>query len=169
MNGKLDHRWSIALLVAAMMCLLTAGTVLAASTWVDEIWNMVTFEKATYPTSNFDPYLEKLARIRDGIGRGDQHMVKLETDQFLRMLSARAHGINDVAADELYNFAVSVRPNEPLGTTAGGNAIEGISERKLSVPEASPNTRDDGVTPCVGFKGGACDYWIDDMYDASGG
>ena len=34
----------------------------------------------------------------------------------MKMLAGRAHGINDVAADELYNYAVKVRtPNWQLG------------------------------------------------------
>jgi hypothetical protein len=44
-------------------------------------------------------------------------------NKFFRMLQSRAHGINDVAADELYNFAVMVTP---------------IQEYGISVPTAMP-------------------------------
>jgi hypothetical protein len=34
---------------------------------------------------------------------------------WFKMLRSRAHGINDVAADELFNFAVMVTPLEEYG------------------------------------------------------
>ena len=105
------HRQAgLLLLVLSALLLATSGTATAAETWVDEIWGMVNFEKATYPSSNFDPYFEKLTVIREGLARHDRQAVKKETDRFLKMLADRAHGINDVAADEIYNFALGVRP-----------------------------------------------------------
>lgn len=174
MKRKLSYRLSMVLVVACAVCVLTVGVALAAGTWADEIANAVTFYKASYPTSNFDPYLKQLARVRDGLGREDQQIVKVEMDHFLKMLQTRAHGINEVAADELYNFALGVIPQlSPQENTAA--AIDKIElggtmfERLMSVPEHLANTHDDGRTPCVGFKDGGCDYWIDFMDDNSGG
>ena len=104
---------------------------------------MVVFEKATYPGSNFDHYFEELTKIRKGLGGGDQLVVKTETDRFLKMLADRAYGIHDVAADEIYNFALVVRPTED---TASAAAIElGVgSERPMGVPDHTINTPYEG-------------------------
>ncbi|MGH7206179.1 MAG: hypothetical protein ACREI2_08220 [Nitrospiraceae bacterium] len=171
MKGRMSDRLLIVLVAACAMFLWTVGITLAAGTWVDEITNSLTFYKASYPASNFDPYFEKLARVREGLGREDQQIVKVEMDQFLKMLLTRAHGINDVAADELYNFALSVRPTEPQNSSAAIGGIEiGVgTERPMAAPDHFANTRDDGLTSCVGFAGGGCDYWIDFMDDNSGG
>lgn len=170
MKGRLSDRLSIVVVAACAMFLGTVGIALAAGTWVDEITNSLTFYKASYPNSNFDPYFEKLARVRDGLAREDQQIVKVEMDQFLKMLLTRAHGINDVAADELYNFALSVRPTEPQNTSAAGGIEIGVgTERPMAVPDHLANTRDDGITLCVRFAGGGCDYWEDFMADYTGG
>jgi hypothetical protein len=172
--------WSLMLVVVSALCLSTIGVALAEGTWVDEIANAVAFYKGSNPASNFEPYLQTLGKVREGLVRGDQQIVKIETDRFLKMLLARSHGINDVVADELYNFAVSVRPSEGPSSTASielGIGSErpmampqlGIgNERLLSVPIHIRQTRDDGRSPCTGFKDG-CDYWVDFMDDNSGG
>ncbi len=154
-------KMAVLLAVAGAGCLLLVGPALSAGTWVDEIWNMVAFEKANNPASDFTPYQEQLARIQESLLHGDQHQVKLETDRFLKMLQARAHGISDVAADELYNFTVGIRPTE-LGTTTGMIELGIDSERPMSVPDHTLQTPYEGGPPC---KEGGCDYWIDDVYD----
>lgn len=171
MEGKLSNRLSIVLVAACAVFLWTVGITLAAGTWVDEITNSLTFYKASYPASNFDPYFEKLARVQEGLAREDQQIVKVEMDQFLKMLLTRAHGINDVAADELYNFALSVRPTEQESSSAtiGGIEIGVGTERPMAVPDHLRNTQDDGLTPCLGFAGTGCDYWEDNMADYTGG
>lgn len=60
------------LLAVCMMALLLAGPVFAAGTWVDEIWNMVAFEKGPYPEGNFDPYFAKLTKIQVGLAGENQ-------------------------------------------------------------------------------------------------
>lgn len=148
-------------LAVCAMVLLLAGSVRAAETWVDEVWNMVVFEKASYPGSNFDPYFEKLTAIRNGLAGGDQLIVRKETDRLFKMLADRAYGIHDVAADEIYNFAMVARPAADTGSAA---AIElGIgSERPMSVPDRTINTPHEGGRPC---KLEGCDYWLDDVFD----
>ncbi|HXF92513.1 MAG TPA: hypothetical protein VNK46_07130 [Nitrospiraceae bacterium] len=155
------RRAALLLAMAGAWCLLFAGPAFSAGTWVEEIQNMVAFEKANNPASDFTPYQEQLARIHESLLRGDQHRVKLETDRFLRMLQERAHGISDVAADELYNFTLGVRPAEP-GTTAGAIELGISNERPMSVPDHTVQTPYEGGPPC---KEGGCDYWIDDVYD----
>src|SRR5437773_6095133 len=98
---------------------LTVGAAPAQSTsstsWVDEISNSVAFYKVNYPTSNWEPYQQRLGTVHNALDRGDQRAVKTEMTKFFRMLQNREHGINDVAADELYNFAVMVTPLQEYG------------------------------------------------------
>ncbi|MBI4401430.1 MAG: hypothetical protein HY581_07355 [Nitrospirae bacterium] len=111
MPGKL----ALVVFAVSAVCLLAAGVAWAQTTWVDEITNSLTFYKANYPTSNWDPYQQKLTVVRDALSHGDQRTVRLEMNKFFRMLQGRAHGINDVAADELYNFSVMVTPIQEYG------------------------------------------------------
>jgi hypothetical protein len=102
--------------------------------------------------------------VQEGIGRGDEQIVKVEMDHFLKMLLGRSHGINDVAADELYNFAIGVKPPEPP-TSAMSNDLGNVKEISLSVPDHTINTPYEGHRAC---KPGGCDYWLDDVFDPGG-
>ena len=157
----MNRKMLIAVTVALAVCLWTGGSALAAGTWADEIVTAATFYKANYPTGNWSPYFEELTKVKDGIGRGDEQIVKVEMDQFLKMLLRRAHGINDVAADELYNFALVVRPTEP-STSAMSFDLEIGTERPMSVPDHTINTPFEGGRPCR-LEG--CDYWQDNVFD----
>ncbi|MGH7207611.1 MAG: hypothetical protein ACREI2_15550, partial [Nitrospiraceae bacterium] len=68
MPGKL----TLVMLTVSTVCLLVAGVGRAQSTWVDEIANSLTFYKANYPSSNWEPYQQKLTTVREALGRGDQ-------------------------------------------------------------------------------------------------
>lgn len=105
----------LALAAAVALWLPATGTALAQGTWADEIGNAVTFYKANYPAANWDPYLQEITLVRDALGRGDQRIVRKEMGTFFKMLRTRAHDISDVAADELYNFAVMVTPLQEYG------------------------------------------------------
>lgn len=94
----------------------------AQSTWVDEIRNSLGIYKANYPASDFAPYLTKLDLVRAALGRGDRRAVKVEMGAFFRMLAKRDHGISDVAADELTNFAQMVTPLEEYGISVPRSA-----------------------------------------------
>lgn len=113
---KTEHigKLSVVVILASAICLFIAGGV-TASTWVDEIGNSLTFYKANYPTSNFEPYLEKVSMVREALGRDDRQAVRTEMNKFFSMLRTRAHGINDVAADELFNFCLMVTPIQEFG------------------------------------------------------
>jgi hypothetical protein len=158
MNSKM----AIALTVALAMCLWFGGAALAAGTWADEIVTATTFYKTSYPVGNWEPYFEKLTKVREGLGRGDEQIVKVEMDQFMKMLAGRAHGINDVAADELYNFALGARPDQHAASAASLD-LEIGTERPMSVPEHTIQTPYEGGPPCRSAAG--CDYWLDDVYD----
>lgn len=113
-------RWTrlplrIALLTVCAVSLMMLGVAFAESTWVDEISNSLTFYKASYPGSNFEPYLQRLNRVKDALGQGDKRTIRVEMGKWFKMLRNREHGINDVAADELFNFAMMVTPIEEYG------------------------------------------------------
>jgi hypothetical protein len=152
---------AIALTVVLAVCLWIGVSALAAGNWADEIVTAATFYKSSYPTGNWDPYFEKLTRVEEGIGRGDEQIVKVEMDQFLKMLLGRSHGINDVAADELYNFALGVKPPEE-STSAVPFDPEIGTERPISVPDHTINTPYEGGRAC---KNEGCDYWLDNVFD----
>ncbi len=157
----MNTKMALALTVALAMCPWAGGVSMADGSWADEIVNATTFYKASYPAGNWGPYFETLSKVQEGVGRGDEQIVRIEMDHYLKMLLGRAHGINEVAADELYNFALSLRPNEQ-STSAASNELGIGSERPMSVPDHTIVTPFEGGTPC-GLEG--CDYWLDDVYD----
>ena len=157
----MNRNRAIALGVTLAVCLWIGGSALAAGTWADEIVAAATFYKTSYPTGNWDPYFKELTKVKEGIGRGDEQIVKVEMDRFLQMLLRRAHGINDVAADELYNFARSVRPTEP-STSAASIDLGNINEIPMRVPDHTINVPYEAGRLCP-LEG--CDYWRDNVFD----
>ena len=69
-------------------------------------------------------------------------------DRFLKMLLRRAYGIDDVAADELYNFALGARPSEP-SISAMPFDLEPGTERPMSVPDHTIKTPYEGGRVCL--------------------
>lgn len=110
-------------IATVVLCLVMTSWVWAEAGWIDELTNSLSFYKTTYPGSGWDRYEKKLAVVREAVNRGDQGTVKTEMGAFFKMLRARAHGINDVAADELFNFAMMVTP---------------IQEYQISIPGGAP-------------------------------
>lgn len=88
-------------------------------------------------------------------------MVTTEMKEFLKMLRTRAYGINEVAADELYNFALTLSTDDQSSSVTTLDTVG--SERPMSVPDHMVNTPYDGGPPC---REGGCDYWLDDVFDA---
>lgn len=109
---------------ACVVWLLTGGITSAQTNWIDELTNSVVFYKTNYPTSNWDPYLGELIVVKEALVRGDQRTVRTEMGKWFKMLRNRDYGIHDVAADELYNFALMVTPiqefNIAVPAPAGG-------------------------------------------------
>jgi len=100
------------------------GQALAETTWADDIANSLAFSKTNYPTSNWEPYSQKLGLVQAALQRGDQRTVKTEMSKWFKMLRTRDHGISDVAAEELFNFSLMVTPIQEYGISvpapAGG-------------------------------------------------
>lgn len=107
--------YAVAMIAACALGLLVSGVASAQSNWADEIANSINFYKTNYPGSNWDPYVEKMAHVREALGRDDQRTVKVEMGKWFKMLRARAHGLSDVAADELFNFSLMVTPIQEYG------------------------------------------------------
>lgn len=105
----------VVLLAACAGALLAFGVAQAQSNWADEILNSLSFYKTNYPASNWEPYKDKLIMVREALGKGDKRVVKTEMSNFFSMLRKRAHGIHDVGADELLNFAAMVTPIQEYG------------------------------------------------------
>jgi hypothetical protein len=124
MRTRMRAMCSLTLGIAVALCMLAGGIALAQATWVDEITNSVALYKTNYPTANWEPYQQRLMLVREAVSRGDQLVVRNEMGKFFKMLQGRAHGINDVAADELFNFALMVTPiqefNIAVPAPAGG-------------------------------------------------
>jgi hypothetical protein len=64
------------LIVSALCCLTVVGGAWAQTTWVDEISNSLAFSTANYPSSNWEPYHQKLGMLREAVSRGDNQAVK---------------------------------------------------------------------------------------------
>ena len=96
---------------------LFAGTAFADQSWVDEINNSLNFYKTSYPSSNWEPYSQRLQTVKEAVARADTRTVKTEMGKWFKMLRTRDQGIHDVAADELFNFAVMVTPIQEYGIT----------------------------------------------------
>ncbi len=96
---------------ACVLCLVMGGVSLGQQgTWTDEISNSITLYKSLYPTSNFTPYEQQLTMVKDAVMKGDQKAVRTGMGKWFKMLRKRAHGIDGIAADELFNFGVMVTP-----------------------------------------------------------
>jgi hypothetical protein len=106
------------------LALFVGAGALAQTNWVDELTNSVSFYKTNYPNSNWDPYLSELSLVKEALARGDQRIVRSKMGNWFKMLRNRDHGINDVAADELFNYALMVTPiqefNISVPAPAGG-------------------------------------------------
>ena len=90
--------------------LVIGGYALGQSSWVEEIGNSITMYQNLYPSSNFKPYEDQLTRVKDALNQNDRKAVTTEMGKWFKMLRNRAHGIDEMAANELMNFAVMVTP-----------------------------------------------------------
>ena len=93
----------------------TVGTALAQNSWVDEITTSLTFYQTNYPAAGWESYNQRLAIVKGAVARGDSPTIRKEMGKWFKMLRAREHGIQDVAADELFNFSLMVTPIQEYG------------------------------------------------------
>lgn len=116
MNGQ-GKAYGVAALLFGL-CLwsgLFLGTAFAQQSWIDDLNNSLNFYKTNYPGSNWEPYSQRLQTVKDAVDRNDNKTVKAEMGKWFKMLSTRQQGIHDVAADELFNFALMVTPIQEYG------------------------------------------------------
>lgn len=118
---------AIASCVVAVMSMGSSLAQVGQGNWVDEISNSLTFYKSNYPSSNWDPLEKRLAAAREAVGRADQRAVRTEMNKFFKMLTTRADGINEIAADELFNFALMVTPVQEYGISVPAVPTGGIT------------------------------------------
>ncbi len=115
-------------LIGAALCGLAVTGMAVQTSWVDEINNSLSFTAANYPNSNWEPYKQKIGMVHDAVGRGDNQVVKKEMGKWFKMLRQRDHGINEVAADELYNFSLMVTPIQEYGISVPAGGPAGLGE-----------------------------------------
>jgi len=96
--------------VSLFFLMVGGGVALAQSSWVDEIGNSITHYQSLYPSSNFDPYEQQLTLVKKALSKGNQKSIRTEMSKWFKMLRKRAYGIDGMAAEELFNFAVMVTP-----------------------------------------------------------
>jgi hypothetical protein len=94
-------------------------------TWADDLEHRLsTYFKQKYPSYDFTPYAEELDRVRGAITRGDRWAIKREMGVFLKMLSTRAYGLEDEAAEELIGLAQQTMPAEEFAIIYPGSMAE---------------------------------------------
>ena len=76
------------LMIFGIGLLAFAPTATSAETaWIDELSNSVSFYKATYPSSDWSPYQDKLTLVREAVDRGDQRTVRMEMETPMGILT----------------------------------------------------------------------------------
>lgn len=117
----------IVLAAGVLGCVAMGGLAWGQANWVDEINSSLAFSTSAYPTSNWEPYHNKLKAIREAVARNDHQAVRSEMGKWFKMLRHRDHGISDVAADELYNFSLMVTPIQEYGIAVPAGPV-GLGE-----------------------------------------
>jgi hypothetical protein len=146
---------SVALLslLFIVFALATVGTASTGDTWIDQLNNTVLFYQQGDPHSDWQPYLDKVATIRDGLAAHDEGAVQPAAGELIRMLTTRANGIHEAAAEDLIQMMTS-------------RELQPSFEMPVSVPDHAINTPYDGGRYCAPD---GCDYWRDDVFDAGAG
>jgi len=94
-------------------------------TWLDDLEHqLTTYFTKKYPAYDFSPYAQELDRIRGAVTRGDRWGAKREMGVFLKMLTSRAYGLGDDAADELAVLSQRIMPDEEFGIVYPGSGRE---------------------------------------------
>ena len=101
-----------------------------APTWADDLEHRLsTYFKKNYPSYDFRPYSEELTRVRGAVSRGDRWAIKREMGVFLKMLTSRAYGLEDDAAEELIDLAQQTMPVEEFAIIYPGLMAEAHAVR----------------------------------------
>ena len=94
-------------------------------TWLDDLEHrLTTYFTKKYPAYDFTPYAQELDRIRDAVKVGDRWGAKREMGVFLNMLTSRAYGLGDDAAEELAMLSQRIMPDEEFGIVYPGSRRE---------------------------------------------
>ncbi len=102
-------------------------------TWLDDLEHkLTTYFTKKYPGYDFSPYAHELSRIRDAARLGDRWGAKREMGVFLTMLSSRAYGLGDEAAEELAMLSQHIMPDEEFGIVYPGTETESTTEGGLT-------------------------------------
>jgi hypothetical protein len=102
-------------------------------TWLDDLEHrLTTYFTKKYPAYDFTPYAQELDRIRDAVKVGDRWGAKREMGVFLTMLSRRAYGLGDDAAEELAVLSQHIMPDEEFGIVYPESGREPYSEGGLT-------------------------------------
>jgi hypothetical protein len=89
--------------------------------WVDDLESRLrTYFTKKYPTYDFTPYADELDRIRGAVTLGDRWGARREMGRFLSMLTSRAYGLSDDAAEELADLSQRLMPDEQFGIVYPG-------------------------------------------------
>jgi len=93
--------------------------------WLDDLENrLTTYFTKKYPAYDFAPYAQELDRIRGAISLGDRWGAKREMGVFLTMLTSRAYGLGNDAAEELAGLSQRIMPDEEFGIVYPGSEAE---------------------------------------------
>lgn len=89
--------------------LLTVSVAQAAPDfmWCDEMSNLLRSFEVSYPTSNFAPYFQKEASLREATARGDELALRTGITDVMKMV--RTSHIDEDAAVELVNYLYAWR------------------------------------------------------------
>lgn len=91
-------------------------------TWLDDLEHkLTTYFTKKYPSYDFSPYAQELDRIRGALSLGDRWAAKREMGVFLKMLTIRAYGLGDDAAEELAVLSQRMMPDEEFGIVYPGS------------------------------------------------
>jgi len=94
-------------------------------TWLDDLeQRLTTYFTKKYPAYDFSPYAQELDRIRGALSLGDRWGAKWEMGVFLNMLTSRAYGLGDDAAEELAVLSHRIMPDEEFGIVYPGSEAE---------------------------------------------
>lgn len=98
-------------------------------TWLDDLEHrLTTYFTKKYPGYDFSPYAHELSRIRDAARLGDRWGAKREMGVFLNMLTIRAYGLGDDAAEELALLSQQIMPEQEFGIIYPGSETEPPTE-----------------------------------------